>query len=155
VSAFEKISSHLENAIQATSSLQLTLEKEFESLKTQDLETFQNVQPEKISLLKSLQLFDQQKNKFLLSQSQNPDQAVELEKLLPEPDGKKWLIFLEGLKKCDELHRKVDFYLTQKIKTTNAILDILQINKSHNATQLYDAYGNNKLSTIGNKITEA
>lgn len=155
MSASENFSTHLENAIQATSSLKLTLEKEFESLKTQDLETFQNVQPEKISLLKSLQLFDQQKNKFLLSQSQNPDQAVELEKLLPEPDGKKWLIFLEGLKKCDELHRKVDFYLTQKIKTTNAILDILQINKSHNATQLYDAYGNNKLSTIGNKITEA
>jgi len=155
VSAPENFSTHLENAIQATSSLQLILEKEFESLKTQDLETFQNVQSEKISLLKSLQLFDQQKNTFLLSQSQNPDQAVELEKLLPEPDGKKWLIFLEGLKTCDELHRKVDFYLTQKIKTTNAILDILQINKSHNATQLYDAYGNNKLSTIGNKITEA
>ena len=155
MSASENFSTHLENAIQATSSLQLTLEKEFESLKTQDFETFQNVQPEKISLLKSLQLFDQQKNKFLLSQSQNPDQAVELEKLLPEPDGKKWLLFLEGLKTCDELHRKVDFYLMQKIKTTNAILDILQINKSHNATQLYDAYGNNKLSTIGNKITEA
>ena len=155
MSASENFSTQLENAIQATSSLKLTLEKEFESLKTQDLETFQNVQPEKISLLKSLQLFDQQKNTFLLSQSQNPDQVVELEKLLPEPDGKKWLIFLEGLKKCDEIHRKVDFYLTQKIKTTNAILDILQINKSHNATQLYDAYGNNKLSTIGNKITEA
>ena len=155
MSASENFSIHLVNAIQATSSLQLTLEKEFESLKTQDLETFQNIQPEKISLLKSLQIFDQQKNTFLLSQSQSPDQAVELEKLLPEPDGKKWLIFLESLKTCDELHRKVDFYLTQKIKTTNQILDILQINKSHNATQLYDAYGNNKLSTIGNKITEA
>lgn len=151
----ESFSAYLENAVQAISSLQLTLEKEFESLKSQDLETFQSVQPEKISLLKSLQHFDQQKNQYLLSQSQNPDQIIELEKLLPESDGKIWLTFLEGLKVCDELHRKVDFYLTQKIKTTNAILDILQINKSHNATQLYDAYGNNKLSTIGNKITEA
>ena len=155
MSAFENFSTHLENAIKVTSSLQLTLEKEFEALKSQDLETFQDVQSDKISLLKSLQLFDQQKNQFLLSQSQNPNQAIELEKLLPESDGGKWLLFLEGLKTCDELHRKVDFYLTQKIQNTNAILDILQINKSHNATKLYDAYGNNKLSTIGNKITEA
>ena len=91
----------------------------------------------------------------MLSKSQKPDQTIELEKLLPESDGNKWLAFLEGLKTCDELHRKVDFYLTQKIQNTNAILDILQINKSHNATKLYDAYGNNKLSTIGNKITES
>ena len=151
----DNFSAHLENAIQVTSSLESTLKKEFESLQSQDLETFQNIQSEKISLLKSLQLFDQQKNHFLLTQSQNPNEAIELEKLLPDSDGGKWLTFLDGLKTCDELHRKVDFYLTQKIQNTNAILDILQINKSHNATKLYDAYGNNKLSTIGNKITEA
>ena len=117
----DNFSAHLENAIQVTSSLESTLKKEFESLQSQDLETFQNIQSEKISLLKSLQLFDQQKNHFLLTQSQNPNEAIELEKLLPESDGGKWLTFLDGLKACDELHRKVDFYLTHKIQNTNAI----------------------------------
>jgi len=155
VSATANFSAELDEAIEVLNNLEITLDNEFESLKSHDLETFQQIQSNKILLLKSLQRFDQQKTQFLLAQSQKPDSSIELENLLANKDKEKWHSFLVCLKNCDELHRKIDFYLAQKIQNTNAILDILQINKSHNATKLYDAYGNNKLSTIGNKITEA
>lgn len=145
----------LEAATETIGALQDLLEREFEYLRNQELDAFQGLQPAKLELLKKIQLFDQAKNDFLLAQSHDPQAVVALETLLTPPDGAKWVTFLDGLRECDQLHRKIDFYLGQKIKTTNAILEILQVNKAHNTTQLYDAYGNNSLSTIGNKISEA
>jgi flagellar biosynthesis/type III secretory pathway chaperone len=145
----------LNSASDALASLESILSREFSALQNQEFDVFQDLQPEKLSLLKLIQSFDQVKNEFLTFHSTRPDQPIELESLLSTNDSQKWMLFLERLRICDQLHRKVDFYLAQKIKTTNAILEILQVNKSHNATQLYDAYGNNKLSTIGNKISEA
>jgi len=145
----------LEIASEALISLESTLTDEFKALENKDFETFQGLQADKVSLLKEIQAFDKAKNDFLLSNANDPNQSLELESLLSNEDSQKWLGFLNGLKNCDQLHRKIDFYLTQKIKITTEILDILQVNTSHNATKLYDAYGNNKLSTIGNKISEA
>jgi len=82
VSATANFSAELDEAIEVLNNLEITLDNEFESLKSHDLETFQQIQSNKILLLKSLQRFDQQKTQFLLAQSQKPDSSIELENLL-------------------------------------------------------------------------
>ena len=149
-----KFSAQLVQASNSVEALHALLAQEFEALQQKNLDLFQNLQPEKIKLLKEIQKFDAAKNEFLQAGSNNADPA-DLDTLLLPEQRSKWIAFLSILKECDILHRKIDQYLSQKIQTTNKILEILQVNKAHNATRLYDAYGNTRLSTIGNKITEA
>jgi flagellar biosynthesis/type III secretory pathway chaperone len=149
-----KFSVQLEQAFDSVEALHALLSQEFDALQQKNLDLFQNLQPEKIKLLKEIQRFDTAKNEFLTAESHHTD-SVDLDSILLSEQRSKWIAFLSVLKECDILHRKIDQYLSQKIQTTNKILEILQINKAHNATRLYDAYGNTRLSMIGNKITEA
>jgi flagellar biosynthesis/type III secretory pathway chaperone len=149
-----KFSAQLDHASNSVEALHALLTREFDALQQKNLDLFQNLQPDKIKLLKEIQKFDTAKNEFLAAESQNAD-LIDLDALLLPEQRLKWTAFLSVLKECDILHRKIDQYLSQKIQTTNKILEILQVNKAHNATRLYDAYGNTRLSTIGNKITEA
>ena len=148
-------SEQLNQANSSIDELYSLLQSEFAALTDQDLNRFQEIQPIKLALLNNIKQFDQHKTKFI-SEVCGPSQSeVAIEKLLSDEQKIAWNHFLSQLKACDELHRKIDQYLSQKIKTTNAILEILQVNKSHSATQLYDEFGTSKLSTIGNKISEA
>ncbi|NRP28707.1 FlgN protein [Marinobacterium sp. xm-d-420] len=148
-------SEQLNQANSSIDELYSLLQSEFAALTDQDLNRFQEVQPIKLTLLNNIKQFDQHKTRFI-TEASNPNKSeVSIEKLLSDEQKIAWSHFLSQLKACDELHRKIDQYLSQKIKTTNAILEILQVNKSHSATQLYDEFGTSKLSTIGNKISEA
>jgi len=147
-----------EQLIQANASidsLHSVLESEFSALSEQALDQFQQLQEQKLGLLQQIKAFDGQKRQFLSNcGSTHPDNA-NLEAYLSPNQQQLWSHFLQQLKACDELHRKVDLYLNQKLKTANEVLEILQVSASHSATKLYDEFGTSKLSTIGNKISEA
>ena len=149
------LSDQLLSALESTKALHQLLEKEFNFLSNQNYDSFQSTQLEKIKLLETIKKFDEYTSSLIKKESTTTKSSDSVEQLLSIEEKKLWDEFLNELKACDLLHRKTDQYLTQKIKTTNMVLDILQINKSHNATQLYDAFGKNKLSTLSKKITEA
>ena len=131
------------------------LNEEFDSLSSQDFEKFKAIQPKKVQLLKSLKEFDALKDTYLADNNIPQDSPVELASSLTESEKIEWESFLNVLNDCGLLHRKIDIYLNQKIQTTNALLELLQVNKAHNATKLYDAFGKSNLSTISKTITEA
>jgi len=149
------LSDQLLSALESTKALHQLLEKEFNFLSNQNYDSFQSTQLEKIKLLETIKKFDEYTSSLIKKESTTTKSSYSVEQLLSIEEKKLWDEFLNELKACDLLHRKTDQYLTQKIKTTNMVLDILQVNKSHNATQLYDAFGKNKLSTLSKKITEA
>ncbi|MGA0987257.1 MAG: flagellar export chaperone FlgN [Flavobacteriaceae bacterium] len=149
------LSDQLLSALESTKALHQLLEKEFNFLSNQNYDSFQSTQLEKIRLLETIKKFDEYTSSLIKKESTTTKSSDSVEQLLSIEEKKLWDEFLNELKACDLLHRKTDQYLTQKIKTTNMVLDILQVNKSHNATQLYDAFGKNKLSTLSKKITEA
>ena len=149
------LSDQLLSALESTKALHQLLEKEFNFLSNQNYDSFQSTQLEKIKLLEIIKKFDEYTSSLIKKESTTTKSSDSVEQLLSIEEKKLWDEFLNELKACDLLHRKTDQYLTQKIKTTNMVLDILQVNKSHNATQLYDAFGKNKLSTLSKKITEA
>jgi len=149
------LSDQLLSALESTKALHQLLEKEFNFLSNQNYDSFQSTQLEKIKLLETIKKFDEYTSSLIKKESTTTKSSDSIEQLLSIEEKKLWDEFLNELKACDLLHRKTDQYLTQKIKTTNMVLDILQVNKSHNATQLYDAFGKNKLSTLSKKITEA
>lgn len=149
------LSDQLTSALESTKALHQLLEEEFNSLSNQDYDSFQKAQSEKIKLLENIKKFDEYTSGLIKNKSNTPESSDSIEQLLSIEEKKLWDEFLNKLKACDLIHRKTDQYLTQKIKTTNMVLDILQVNKSHNATQLYDAFGKNKFSTLSKKITEA
>jgi len=149
------LSDQLLSALESTKALHQLLEKEFNFLSNQNYDSFQSTQLEKIKLLETIKKFDEYTSSLIKKESTTTNSSDSVEQLLSIEEKKLWDEFLNELKACDLLHRKTDQYLTQKIKTTNMLLDILQVNKSHNATQLYDAFGKNKLSTLSKKITEA
>jgi len=149
------LSDQLLSALESTKALHQLLEKEFNFLSNQNYDSFQSTQLEKIKLLETIKKFDEYTSSLIKKESTTTKSSDSVEQLLSIEEKKLWDEFLNELKACDLLHRKTDQYLTQKIKTTNIVLDILQVNKSHNATQLYDAFGKNKLSTLSKKITEA
>ena len=149
------LSDQLLSALESTKALHQLLEKEFNFLSNQNYGSFQSTQLEKIKLLETIKKFDEYTSSLIKKESTTTKSSDSVEQLLSIEEKKLWDEFLNELKACDLLHRKTDQYLTQKIKTTNIVLDILQVNKSHNATQLYDAFGKNKLSTLSKKITEA
>jgi len=149
------LSDQLLPALESTKALHQLLEKEFNFLSNQNYDSFQSTQLEKIKLLETIKKFDEYTSSLIKKESTTTKSSDSVEQLLSIEEKKLWDEFLNELKACDLLHRKTDQYLTQKIKTTNMVLDILQVNKSHNATQLYDAFGKNKLSTLSKKITEA
>ena len=149
------LSDQLLSALESTKALHQLLENEFNFLSNQDYDSFQSTQLEKVKLLETIKKFDEYTSRLINKESSTTKSSDSIEQLLSIEEKKLWGEFLNELKECDLLHRKTDQYLTQKIKTTNIVLDILQVNKSHNATQLYDAFGKNKLSTLSKKITEA
>lgn len=149
------LSDQLLSALESTKTLHQLLENEFNFLSNQDYDSFQSTQLEKVKLLETIKKFDEYTSRLINKESSTTKSSDSIEQLLSIEEKKLWDEFLNELKACDLLHRKTDQYLTQKIKTTNMVLDILQVNKSHNATQLYDAFGKNKLSTLSKKITEA
>ena len=149
------LSDQLLSALESTKALHQLLEKEFNFLSNQNYDSFQSTQLEKIKLLETIKKFDEYTSSLIKKESTTTKASDSVEQLLSIEEKKLWDEFLNELKACDLLHRKTDQYLTQKIKTTNMVLDILQVNKSHNATQLYDAFGKNKFSTLSKKITEA
>lgn len=149
------LSDQLISALESTKALHQLLEEEFNSLSNQDYDSFQKAQSDKIKLLENIKKFDEYTSGLIKKKSNTPESSDSIEQLLSIEEKKLWGEFLNELKACDLIHRKTDQYLTQKIKTTNMVLDILQVNKSHNATQLYDAFGKNKFSTLSKKITEA
>lgn len=149
------LSDQLLSALESTKALHQLLEKEFNFLSNQNYDSFQSTQLEKIKLLETIKKFDEYTSSLIKKESTTTKSSDSVEQLLSIEEKKLWDEFLNELKACDLLHRKTDQYLTQKIKTTNMVLDILQVNKSHNATQLYDAFGKNKLSTLSKRITEA
>jgi len=149
------LSDQLLSALESTKALHQLLEKEFNFLSNQNYDSFQSTQLEKIKLLETIKKFDEYTSSLIKKESTTTKSSDSVEEVLSIEEKKLWDEFLNELKACDLLHRKTDQYLTQKIKTTNMVLDILQVNKSHNATQLYDAFGKNKLSTLSKKITEA
>lgn len=152
------MTSFSEQLNQANTNLGMLIEllrTEFNALANQDLVRFQTLQNDKLALLQQIRAFDNQKAKFLQDRGSADPAAADIMSFLSESDRKLWNHFIDQLKVCDEEHRKVDHYLNQKIKMTNELLEILQVSQSHNATKLYDAYGASKLSTIGNKISEA
>jgi len=149
------LSDQLLSALESTKALHQLLEKEFNFLSNQNYDSFQSTQLEKIKLLETIKKFDEYTSSLIKKESTTTKSSDSIEQLLSIAEKKLWDEFLNELKACDLLHRKTDQYLTQKIKTTNMVLDILQVNKSHNATQLYDAFGKNKFSTLSKKITEA
>ena len=149
------LSDQLLSALESTKTLHQLLENEFNFLSNQDYDSFQSTQLEKVKLLETIKKFDEYTSRLINKESSTTKSSDSIEQLLSIEEKKLWGEFLNELKECDLLHRKTDQYLTQKIKTTNIVLDILQVNKSHNATQLYDAFGKNKFSTLSKKITEA
>ena len=99
------------------------LDEEFEALKSQNLEQFERLQPEKLELLKAFASLDFSKAGALLANS---------------PD---WEEFQQTILECRDRHRRNGILIQRKLDAIRAALKTLQGADSSSSVEIYDRLG--------------
>ena len=99
------------------------LEKEFDALKTQELDRFESLQPEK------LQIFE------LLNQLVPRDEP---EQTLEKPE---WQVFRELMAACRDLHRRNEVLISRKLDAIRSALHTLRGADPTASVEVYDRLG--------------
>ncbi|MEY3981117.1 MAG: hypothetical protein RLZZ375_2546 [Pseudomonadota bacterium] len=99
------------------------LEKEFDSLKAQELDRFESLQPEKLQIFEMLNQ---------LVPHEDPKQALEA----PE-----WQVFRELMASCRDLHRRNEVLISRKLDAIRSALHTLRGADPTASVEVYDRLG--------------
>lgn len=150
----EEFDGHLKQAISDAQQLQSTLDLEYDHLKNNDLEAFQELQVRKQHDVQTIQLFDALRNQFCTKA--NIDQEDKnFSQHLPPSQQTQWQQLLDILEVCNKTHRTSDYYMRTKLESISKALETLELSSPVTSTNLYNSLGNAFKSNIGRSLDKA
>jgi len=150
----EEFDGHLKQAIIDAQQLQSTLDLEYDHLKNNDLEAFQELQVRKQHDVQTIQLFDALRNQFCTKA--NIDQEDKnFSQHLPPSQQTQWQQLLDILEVCNKTHRTSDYYMRTKLESISKALETLELSSPVTSTNLYNSLGNAFKSNIGRSLDKA
>ena len=150
----EEFDGHLKQAIGDAQQLQSTLDLEYDHLKNNDLEAFQELQVRKQHDVQTIQLFDALRNQFCTKA--NIDQEDKnFSQHLPPSQQTQWQQLLDILEVCNKTHRTSDYYMRTKLESISKALETLELSSPVTSTNLYNSLGNAFKSNIGRSLDKA
>lgn len=150
----EEFDGHLKQAISDAQQLQSTLDLEYDHLKNNDLEAFQELQVRKQHDVQTIQLFDALRNQFCTKA--NIDQEDKnFSQHLPPSQQTQWQQLLDILEACNKTHRTSDYYMRTKLESISKALETLELSSPVTSTNLYNSLGNAFKSNIGRSLDKA
>ena len=150
----EEFDGHLKQAISDAQQLQSTLDLEYDHLKNNDLEAFQELQVRKQHDVQTIQLFDALRNQFCTKASIEQDDK-NFSQHLPPSQQTQWQQLLDILEACDKTHRISDYYMRTKLESISKALETLELSSPVTSTNLYNSLGNAFKSNIGRSLDKA
>ena len=150
----EEFDGHLKQAISDAQQLQTTLDLEYDHLKNNDLEAFQELQVRKQHDVQTIQLFDALRNQFCTKASIEQDDK-NFSQHLPPSQQTQWQQLLDILEVCNKTHRTSDYYMRTKLESISKALETLELSSPVTSTNLYNSLGNAFKSNIGRSLDKA
>ena len=150
----EEFDGHLKQAISDAQQLQSTLDLEYDHLKNNDLEAFQELQVRKQHDVQTIQLFDALRNQFCTKASIDQDDK-NFSQHLPPSQQTQWQQLLDILEVCNKTHRTSDYYMRTKLESISKALETLELSSPVTSTNLYNSLGNAFKSNIGRSLDKA
>ena len=150
----EEFDGHLKQAISDAQQLQSTLDLEYDHLKNNDLEAFQELQVRKQHDVQTIQLFDALRNQFCTKASIEQDDK-NFSQHLPPSQQTQWQQLLDILGVCNKTHRTSDYYMRTKLESISKALETLELSSPVTSTNLYNSLGNAFKSNIGRSLDKA
>lgn len=150
----EEFDGHLKQAISDAQQLQSTLDLEYDHLKNNDLEAFQELQVRKQHDVQTIQLFDALRNQFCTKASIEQDDK-NFSQHLPPSQQTQWQQLLDILEVCNKTHRTSDYYMRTKLESISKALETLELSSPVTSTNLYNSLGNAFKSNIGRSLDKA
>ena len=150
----EEFDGLLKQAISDAQQLQSTLELEFDFLKTNDLQAFEELQVRKQHDVQTIQLFDALRNQFCTKASIDRDDQ-NFSQHLPPLQQTQWQQLLDILEACETTHRTSDFFMRTKLESISKALETLELSSPVTSTNLYNSLGNAFKSNIGRSLDKA
>ena len=111
-------------ALALVNGLEVLLEQEFEALKSQDLDRFEQLLEQKNDLLEQLSN---------LSGVRQPDDADRL--------GSEWDAFKERMVECRDMHRRNEILIVRKLDAIRGTLQSMVIDDPASSVEVYDRLG--------------
>ena len=150
----EEFDGHLKQAISDAQQLQSTLDLEYDHLKNNDLEAFQELQVRKQHDVQTIQLFDALRNQFCKKASIDQEDK-NFSQHLPPSQQTQWQQLLDILEACNKTHRTSDYYMRTKLESISKALETLELSSPVTSTNLYNSLGNAFKSNIGRSLDKA
>ena len=150
----EEFDGHLKQAISDAQQLQSTLDLEYDHLKNNDLEAFQELQVRKQHDVQTIQLFDALRNQFCTRASIDQEDK-NFSQHLPPSQQTQWQQLLDILEACNKTHRTSDYYMRTKLESISKALETLELSSPVTSTNLYNSLGNAFKSNIGRSLDKA
>ena len=136
---------YLAQTLHKANALKALLDHEFRSLREQDLESFEDLQQQKIEILAFLgseELLNRVK-----TYSESPDLLAENLML--------WEQVLLLMKDCKELHMRNEVLINRKLETIRGALHTIQTPDPLSSVEVYDRLGKIKANTRKNPVGNA
>ena len=111
-------------ALALVNGLEVLLEQEFEALKSQDLDRFEQLLEQKNDLLEQLSI---------LSGVRQPDDADRL--------GSEWDAFKARMVECRDMHRRNEILIVRKLDAIRGTLQSMVIDDPASSVEVYDRLG--------------
>ena len=150
----EEFDGHLKQAISDAQQLQSTLDLEYDHLKNNDLEAFQELQVRKQHDVQTIQLFDALRNQFC-TKANIEQEDKKFSQHLPPSQQTQWQQLLDILEVCNKTHRTSDYYMRTKLESISKALETLELSSPVTSTNLYNSLGNAFKSNIGRSLDKA
>lgn len=128
----------LNSALERAEALASVLEEEFEALKVQDLNRFEQLLDLKTSLLQELSD---------ITGVRQPEDADKL--------GSEWAEFRAKMLSCRDMHRRNEILIVRKLDAIRGALDSLQISDPASSVDVYDRLGRVNRMRRGRGYSEA
>lgn len=128
----------LNSALERAEALASVLEEEFEALKVQDLNRFEQLLDLKTSLLQELSD---------ITGVRQPEDADKL--------GEEWAEFRSQMLACRDMHRRNEILIVRKLDAIRGALDSLQITDPTSSVDVYDRLGRVNRMRRGRGYSEA
>jgi flagellar biosynthesis/type III secretory pathway chaperone len=135
----------LAQALERAANLRALLEKEFEALKSQQLDTFESLQQEKLDILTFLG--SDTLSNYLKSQTKGGSSAATAVA--------SWDNIITIVAECKDLHRRNQILINRKIESVKGALQTIQSPNAGPSVEVYDRLGKVKSRRSSNTTRNA
>ena len=112
--------------------LNTLLDDEYEALKTQNLDTFETLQPEKLNL------FDQLAGSGIFTEQTEQTDTAHLTELLESP---LWSEITTTLERCKAAHQRNEHLISKQLDAIKGALSSLQVGQEKDTVEIYTKMG--------------